>query len=338
MSEMQNRPLVTFALFAYNQEKYIREAVEAAFAQDYSPLEIIISDDRSTDGTFGIISDLASDYRGPHRVVARQSAENRGSLLHVAEVAGLAKGELLVLAAGDDISKKSRVGQLAAAWTKTGSWGLCSRYDRIDESGQVKERSVIAPVLQGDGLRCYLEEAEGPVPIVHGCTSAYDRRVFAHLQLNNNDYILAEDGALTILINLLGKKIFHLDDSLVLYRECEGSLTNSRRKRRPSFADIALDEGRIERLARAQANRCRLFLRMNEYLGPYQVRQLRVGNVLQELAIQEAKANWWKMPIGERMAFIARHPASKWALARFIGFGGFLFSKWLFRRIPYMRE
>ena len=28
-----DRPLVTFALFAYNQEKYIREAVEEAFAQ-----------------------------------------------------------------------------------------------------------------------------------------------------------------------------------------------------------------------------------------------------------------------------------------------------------------
>ncbi|MDC0564783.1 hypothetical protein OAO56_00715 [Amylibacter sp.] len=28
-----DRPLVTFAIFAYNQEKYIREAVEEAFAQ-----------------------------------------------------------------------------------------------------------------------------------------------------------------------------------------------------------------------------------------------------------------------------------------------------------------
>ena len=44
-----DRPLVTFALFAYNQEKYIREAVEGAFAQTYAPLEIILSDDCSTD-------------------------------------------------------------------------------------------------------------------------------------------------------------------------------------------------------------------------------------------------------------------------------------------------
>lgn len=38
------KPLVTFALFAYNQESCIREAVEGALAQDYENLEIILSD------------------------------------------------------------------------------------------------------------------------------------------------------------------------------------------------------------------------------------------------------------------------------------------------------
>jgi len=33
----EERPLVTFAVFAYNQDKYICEAVEAAFAQYSGP-------------------------------------------------------------------------------------------------------------------------------------------------------------------------------------------------------------------------------------------------------------------------------------------------------------
>lgn len=37
----QERPLVTFALFAYNQERFIREAVEGALAKTYSHLQII---------------------------------------------------------------------------------------------------------------------------------------------------------------------------------------------------------------------------------------------------------------------------------------------------------
>lgn len=45
---------VTFFLLAYNQERYIREA---ALAQDYPDLEVVLSDDCSTDGTFAIIQE-----------------------------------------------------------------------------------------------------------------------------------------------------------------------------------------------------------------------------------------------------------------------------------------
>lgn len=51
-----DHPLVTFALLAYSQEKYIREAVEGAFAQTYEPLEIILSDDCSSDRTYFTIA------------------------------------------------------------------------------------------------------------------------------------------------------------------------------------------------------------------------------------------------------------------------------------------
>ncbi|MEO5658257.1 MAG: glycosyltransferase, partial [Polaromonas sp.] len=47
-------PLVTFVLFAYNQKKFIAEAVNGALSQTYSPLQIILSDDASTDGTYEV--------------------------------------------------------------------------------------------------------------------------------------------------------------------------------------------------------------------------------------------------------------------------------------------
>lgn len=335
--ENEENPLVSFALFAYNQEKYICEAIEAALAQDYSPLQVIISDDGSSDRTFELIKALVAGYEGPHEVTCRQTAANRGSLLHVAEVAALARGGLVVMAAGDDVSKPSRVRTLAAAWRDTGAWAICSRYDMTDESGRVTDRSVVAPVLQSDTFKRYLDVAEGPVPIVHGCTSAYDKRVFDHLQLDSGDYILAEDGALTVLINLLGKKIVHIDDSLVEYRVSENSLTNSKRKSRPSLAELAIDEQRIQRLARAQANRCRLFLRMDEYLGERQVRRLLVGNVKEDRDIQDAKATWWSMTFGQRLAYLAAHPRSEWALGRMFGLKPFLLMKWMHRRLSSIK-
>jgi glycosyltransferase involved in cell wall biosynthesis len=104
-----DRPLVTFALFAYNQEEYIQQAVEGAFAQTYTPLEIILSDDSSSDRTYEIIQGMAAAYTGPHTIHLRQSEVNKGLANHVNAVSNLAEGEIIVLAAGDDISLPTRV-------------------------------------------------------------------------------------------------------------------------------------------------------------------------------------------------------------------------------------
>lgn len=333
MSESIEKPLVTFALFAYNQEKYIREAIAGAFAQDYSPLEIIFSDDCSTDRTFEIMQEMAARYDGPHRVLARKTELNRGTLLHVAEVAELAHGELLVLAAGDDVSKQSRTEVLVSAWLLSGAWGLCSRYDRIDATGEILESAVASEVLDGRGFRNFFYEDEGPVRIVHGCSSAYDIRVFHYLKLQPTDFILAEDGAMSVLLNLLGKEIVNLDDSLVLYRESYGSLTNYQAKSNISFAQIIEDEKRIEWFARAQANRCKLFLRMNEYLEKNQSRKMNVDEVLAEHDRLTVRAEWRTMSYSSKIAFAFRNQNLTWVWPRLFGLNIFFIVKWLLRKI-----
>ena len=102
------RPLVTFALFAYNQEQYMREAIEGAFAQTYQPLEIILSDDCSTDQTFQIMQEMAAAYEGPHRVRTRRSSTNQGFAAHLNAVIAKSNGQIISLAAGDDIALQDR--------------------------------------------------------------------------------------------------------------------------------------------------------------------------------------------------------------------------------------
>lgn len=330
--DSKDKPLVTFALFAYNQVEFVREAIEAAFAQDYSPLEIIVSDDCSTDGTFEAMVELVSAYAGPHKVLARRTLSNRGSLLHISEVAALAQGELLVLAAGDDISKPGRTTALVAAWRATGAWGLCSRFDRIGRSGRLLESSVASSMLAGRWFNELFHEDEGPVGIVHGCGSAYDARVFDYLRLNPEDFILSEDAAMTVLLNLLGKTIVNLDDSLLCYRESPNSLTNGRARRKLTFARVIEDEHRIEWFAAAQANRCRLYLRMNDYLGDSRVRRLKVDAVNTELVQLTTRANWRQTAFLDRVSFALRNPGSTWALPRLLGLNLFYWAKWLSRR------
>jgi len=108
-ASFKKRPLVTFALFAYNQEHYIREAVEGALSQTYSPLEIILSDDCSTDGTFAIMEEMVASYHGPHEVILNRNEGNLGIAGHANRVMEMSSGEWIVFAAGDDISLPSRV-------------------------------------------------------------------------------------------------------------------------------------------------------------------------------------------------------------------------------------
>ena len=83
MTDTTDRPLVSFAVIAYNQERFIREAIEGAFAQTYEPLEIILSDDCSPDRTFDIMQEMAAAYDGPHKVVLNRNEPNLGLVPHV---------------------------------------------------------------------------------------------------------------------------------------------------------------------------------------------------------------------------------------------------------------
>ena len=119
-----NAPLVSFVIIAWRQEPFIRAAVEGAFQQTYSPLEIILSDDCSPDGTFDIMREMAESYRGPHQVRLNHNERNLGLGGHVNRCMELVRGELVVVAAGDDISVPRRTETLVKAWLDSGQGAL----------------------------------------------------------------------------------------------------------------------------------------------------------------------------------------------------------------------
>ena len=139
-------PLVTFAIFAYNQERYIRAAVEGAFAQTYQPLEIILSDDFSIDSTYKIMEEMAAAHRGPHAVRLRRNERNLGWAGHINAVIGEASGDLIAWAAGDDISLPERVSLLAAPMIEDiDVVGSYSAFINIDILGNKIGRSRTPP-------------------------------------------------------------------------------------------------------------------------------------------------------------------------------------------------
>lgn len=110
MQELEKSyPLVSFCIFAYNQENFIKDAINGALSQEYDHLEIIISDDCSTDRTYNKIQNAVHGYSGPHKVILNRNETNLGIAQHVNKILyEVAKGEIVLLAGGDDVSMPNR--------------------------------------------------------------------------------------------------------------------------------------------------------------------------------------------------------------------------------------
>ena len=212
---MIERPRVTFAVFAYNQEQFVPEAIEGALAQTYEPLEIILSDDCSSDRTFDIMREMAAAYDGPHDVKARRTAQNAGLLNHVLDVADVAEGALLVVSAGDDISLPSRTGALVDAWAIGASGALFSSYVPMGNDSMLLERD---PKAQGlERTIPFLAGSGESLPLVLGATAAYDVELLRSIP-KPLAKIFHEDIIFTNITYLRGREITYVDTPLVKYR------------------------------------------------------------------------------------------------------------------------
>lgn len=92
-------PKVSIGMPVYNGARYIREALDTLVAQTYTDLELIISDNASTDATEGICREYAA--RDPRIKYVRQS-RNRGVIVNFQFALAEAVGEYFMWAAYDD--------------------------------------------------------------------------------------------------------------------------------------------------------------------------------------------------------------------------------------------
>ncbi len=171
-----SRPLVSILLVAYNQERFVADAVRSALAQTWEPTEILISDDASTDGTVAAIESAVRGYQGPHRVTVRRNEINEGISAHLSRLAAMARGELLFVAAGDDISVPERCERVVRFWLARGKQSDLIATDLVDMDDAGALHGRIAP----DDLGAYrgLPEWTAKRPYLVGAAHAWSRRLF----------------------------------------------------------------------------------------------------------------------------------------------------------------
>ena len=224
----------TLLITCYNFENFIREAVEGALTQTYEPLDIIVSDDCSTDRSWEVIQETVAAYKGPHHVILNHNATNLGFAANLNKSYALARTDWVLNQSGDDISLPTRVERYAEVIERNprlrcvGSW-----YEAIDEYGNAKTTPKSWRQLSSANVNKVL------IPMVIGVVAAYHMDVF-HVFGPMSTQVWNEDTVLPFRAKLIGD-IGWVDEVLVRYRfhdaNMSGGTTGDQRLRTAGYTN-----------------------------------------------------------------------------------------------------
>lgn len=243
------KPRITVAFFAYNQEAYIEQAVTSILKQTYTPYEMIFSDDNSEDKTFELITKITNEYTGSAKIITNKNTTNLGVANHVNKVLNMARGDFIVMAAGDDISFSNRIDVLVNAWLAT---------DRADCS--IFTNAIVINE-HGERFGLFYEKAEPTINIdqyiinkrcwVGGFSQGFSISLYKNYGPITTE-TFQEDGALSFRA-ILNAGIFYLDIPTVYYRRHNSNSYETKKYEKLKAlykSEIGLAKGRLMDLSR----------------------------------------------------------------------------------------
>jgi glycosyltransferase involved in cell wall biosynthesis len=128
-------PLVSIGVPVFNGEQSLARALDSLLRQDYPRLEIIISDNGSTDATRAICENFAAK---DSRVRYYRSEQNRGPIWNFNRVFELSSGEYFLWAAHDDVREPSCVRVCVEKLSESPNAVLCQTHTAMFIEGRTE--------------------------------------------------------------------------------------------------------------------------------------------------------------------------------------------------------
>lgn len=149
---LMENPLVSVVLCSYNGMAHIEAQVESILSQTYRPLELVIADDASTDGT----PHLLQKYKARPGVKLLFREKNIGLAANFTSAAATSAGSLIAFSDQDDIWLPGKIETLVR---EMGNWHLVySDSLLVDENGKSldKKLSDLKRMYSGTDSRGYV--------------------------------------------------------------------------------------------------------------------------------------------------------------------------------------
>jgi hypothetical protein len=135
-------------VMTHNQRETCIEAINSLLKQTLVLDLIIVSDDRSTDGTYGVITDHFSKNGKPSNVELYQSEKNLGFIPHFNTLLKnhCREDDLIFYNAGDDISETSRVEEFYREYVTKGKPRHFLGHSYVTSFGSGTEEILVPPI------------------------------------------------------------------------------------------------------------------------------------------------------------------------------------------------
>jgi hypothetical protein len=204
-------PFATVIIPVYNGAHFLRGAIDSVLAQNYSPLEIIVVDDGSSDNLKGAVRELNADVR---------FFEQRNSGPAAARNLGIrnATGEFFAFLDVDDLWPQDTLSTLADRLIEQPELDVVYGYGQLmrsDESGKAPE---------------FIGNARESFPYYIG-SALYRRRAFDQVGLFDEGLLFDEDTDWFGRARETGLGIERLDRITLLVRRHDGNMTKNSRLR-----------------------------------------------------------------------------------------------------------
>lgn len=234
-----NKPLITILVITYNSSRYVLETLESAKNQIYDNLELIITDDCSTDNTFEICKKWIKENRNCFKNVKLVRPEkNRGIAGNCNHGLECCTGEWVKLIAGDDILLPNCITEYQKYTLSNEEWFLFS-YPRIlmDSVGEKERLKKEKAYTLRSGFFEMSSADQLSFMIINGLPMSASTFFFKNSELKKlggfDESFIQEDRPLYMKLTSLGFRLGNVPLQLVSYRIHPENISTKNKKNTP---------------------------------------------------------------------------------------------------------
>lgn len=324
---LNNEPLVTFLILSFNSREYVESALSAAFEQNYNNMEIVVSDDCSTDDTCELVERMFGGYTGNKKCRLIVNSKNKCTLNNFMSASDCASGELIVVSAADDISRPWRVSEIVSQWLDSGRPGVVySDCEIIDESGLVVLESFLtkSPSAMAKNVFGILTND------VLGCSAAYSAKFVRKVPRISGHYLF-EDSYMNFMSHYYNASVLYIDEPLVGYRSHGDSISNAR----SSWVSFREEVNNQRKAAVYDKNKSDMYVSISNFVASDGKPDIAILT-MKHAKNFKIKSEWYSYGLIERGLCLLKVKDAclrKWMVARFFGLNFFVLSKLLTKSI-----